>query len=112
MKPHVTSFSIRRAAADLDEPNLKSDTAMFASITAPGESNDPEAILLAMRFKHHPGVQHQSKCEEWRVDLRAEDFRYLLATLEAAIVEAELAGILPRPKDLPPLSHEYQSEGQ
>jgi hypothetical protein len=84
----VTTWHLRQAGAELD--TQRSRTGIYAEIETPGQSVDPEAIRLGIQIKQGPGVDADFCC-----DLRAADFRLLVAVLERVITEAEECGILP-----------------
>ena len=91
---NVTTWDLRAAEADLDDRDryLASPTGIFVRIQNPGESDDPAALKLTIQIRNGPGSR--GFLTEVSADLRAPDFRSLVAVLETAIGTAEKIGIL------------------
>ncbi len=79
----------RTAIAELDDPRVPSETLIIVKVCTSG-AEEVRHINIEVR-----DVLNEDDKSLW-LDLRPVDFRSLLATLESAIVEAELSGILPR----------------
>lgn len=93
----ATGWNSRVTFAELDFATDGSPTLPKVTISSTGISNAPDAIRLQITILYGPnGIDADAE-----MDLRAEDFRPLLAVLERAIVEAEKSGILTSRK-LPP----------
>lgn len=89
-KYHTSPWHERTAAAELDDPFLKSPTGIFISIRTPGDSLDTDATQLLIEIRQAPWISdHCSPCLRPRSQ-RPSSSEFFLRRMKPACKTADI----------------------